>query len=174
MGQSRCVGKNATHKRYRTLTLYYPDTRNRFNQAHNRKAKVVNTSSRDRRVGNARLLKLCTERLDTLPPGRYNHSHWVGGDWGGKTNLSCGTTACAMGWATTIPSFRRLGLKLDPVHRRIIYGDSWGGFPSAMRLFHITYDDAERLFGHAGWGKVRPTARRVARRIRQFVKDNPA
>lgn len=133
----------------------------------------MNTSNRDRRIGDARLLKLCTERLDTLPPGRYDHSTWVGGDWGGKTDLSCGTTACAMGWATTIPSFRRLGLKLDPTYK-IVFGDICGGIAAAIELFHITQYEAERLFGYADCGKVKPTARRVARRIRQFVKDNPA
>lgn len=58
-----------------------------------------------------RLLKLA-DFLDTLPKQRFNYEHWVGRDWQGAANLSCGTTACALGWATTIPSLRKAGLIL--------------------------------------------------------------
>jgi hypothetical protein len=49
-----------------------------------------------------RLLKLA-DFLDALPPERFNYGSWVGDDWKGMQDLSCGTTACALGWATTIP-----------------------------------------------------------------------
>lgn len=58
-----------------------------------------------------RLLKLA-DFLDKLPRKRFDYSHWAGKDWGGKSDLSCGTTACALGWATTIPSLRKAGLRL--------------------------------------------------------------
>lgn len=58
-----------------------------------------------------RLLKLASF-LDTLPPERFDIQHWVRYDWGGKPDLSCGTSACALGWATTIPEFREAGLRL--------------------------------------------------------------
>lgn len=60
-----------------------------------------------------RLLKLA-DFLDKLPPKRFNYCKWVGDDWRGAKDLSCGTTACALGWATTIPQFRKLGLFLRP------------------------------------------------------------
>lgn len=61
-----------------------------------------------------RLLKLA-DLLDTLPPNRFDYNEWVGKNWKGNPDLSCGTTACALGWATTIPEFRELGLRLIEV-----------------------------------------------------------
>lgn len=58
-----------------------------------------------------RLLKLAGF-LEALPPKRFDYNAWVGDDWAGKQDLSCGTTACALGWAATIPAFRKLGLQL--------------------------------------------------------------
>ena len=59
----------------------------------------------------AMLLELA-DLLDSLPPGRFDYSHWVSSNWEGAEDLSCGTTACAAGWATTLPSFRAKGLQL--------------------------------------------------------------
>ena len=58
-----------------------------------------------------RLLKLA-DFLDTVPPERFDYARWVGESWQGDPDLSCGTTACALGWASTIPEFRKLGLRL--------------------------------------------------------------
>jgi hypothetical protein len=44
---------------------------------------------------------------------RFNIAFWAGNTsqpWLGMPDLSCGTTACAMGHASTIPEFRDLGL----------------------------------------------------------------
>lgn len=40
--------------------------------------------------------------LITLPPERFLYSEWVGADWQGHQDLSCGTHACALGWAVTL------------------------------------------------------------------------
>ncbi len=58
-----------------------------------------------------RLLKL-VKLLKTVPDKQFDFGSWVGDDWKGKKDLSCGTTACALGWATTIPSLRKKGLRL--------------------------------------------------------------
>lgn len=50
--------------------------------------------------------------LEKLPRKRFDYSRWVGFDWKRKADLSCGTPACALGWATTMPRFRKLGLRL--------------------------------------------------------------
>jgi hypothetical protein len=45
----------------------------------------------------------------------FDMSSWVGNDevpWGGDPDLSCGTSACAVGLGTTIPAFRAAGLRL--------------------------------------------------------------
>lgn len=67
--------------------------------------------TKNEKVYRKRLLKLA-EKLESLPKKRFYYGDWVGEDWRGKKDLSCGTTACALGWATTIPSLRREGLRL--------------------------------------------------------------
>ncbi len=57
----------------------------------------------------AELLLKLADLLDSLPPERFDYCMWAGSDWAPGTGLSCGTTACALGWATTIPE---LGLEL--------------------------------------------------------------
>jgi hypothetical protein len=59
----------------------------------------------------ARLAEL-QDLLSTIKPTRFKFTSWVGLDWGGLPDLSCGTTACAFGWATTLPSLKALGLAL--------------------------------------------------------------
>lgn len=83
-----------------------------------------------------RLLRLA-ELLEKLPPHRFDFGHWAGTDWEGAANLSCGTTACALGWATSIPAFRRLGLHLYDRG-----GRPWVG---------IGDDTKETSPQHAGW-----------------------
>lgn len=63
-----------------------------------------------------RLLLLAT-RLREIPKKRFFISAWVGLDWLKKKDpeLSCGTTACAAGWATTIPELRAEGFFLNPI-----------------------------------------------------------
>ncbi len=60
----------------------------------------------------ARLRKLA-DFLDTLPKEAFYFGSWVENWSGGSAmNASCGTTACAFGWATAIPEFQVLGLRL--------------------------------------------------------------
>lgn len=83
-----------------------------------------------------RLADLVEEHED-----RFDWSMWVGDDWEGKADLSCGTTACAMGWATTVPSLRREGLHLDKQ-----------GFPMMRNgehprvLFGLTHEEYKAIF----------------------------
>lgn len=104
-----------------------------------------------------RILKLA-DFVAKIPRRRFDFNTFVGDDWGGAADLSCGTTACALGWATTMPLFKKLGLKLksDPqVYQRIkyrgrhpeIYSQHLFGidnstfreifYPSAFRLTHL-------------------------------------
>lgn len=50
--------------------------------------------------------------LEELPPERFDYFVWVGATWQGQRDLSCGTVACAAGWATTLPSYQAKGLFL--------------------------------------------------------------
>ena len=126
-----------------------------------------------------RLLKLAAF-LETLPKGKFDYSSWCGEDApDGDVNIhTCGTTACAFGWATAMPEFRRLGLRMID------------GFPSlkddpgaeeagaSEEIFGTTYDQFVRLFypdfgsggSHSG---LSPTAtpKQVAKHIRKCVKE---
>lgn len=131
------------------------------------------------RTGNARLL-LLAKLLRTLPRKRFDYNRWVGYDWAGDPDLSCGTTACALGWATTIPALRRAGL-------RLVRGVGCAGYVTlrdfrtspmdtyeqslraAMQVFGLTRRDAAFLFV-PGWAEVTATPKYVARKIERFVE----
>lgn len=93
-----------------------------------------------------RLLRLATF-LDALPKERFNFRTWVGGDWKGMPDLSCGTTACALGWAATLPD---MGLTLDPPDSNFdgatFMNDGREPLYAACDAFDISLSDAERLF----------------------------
>jgi hypothetical protein len=143
-----------------------------------------------------RLLKLA-DFLDKLPRKKFDFTTWVNKfTWGGKADLSCGTTACAMGWATTIPAFRKLGLRLTetgqvclmpgapPVANSRARAGRRGprdGITSAMVLFEILYEEADALFlpeGNGCWIDLQrfvappatATPKQVAKHIRRFVE----
>lgn len=61
---------------------------------------------------NKERLELVCKKLDSLPEHRFDYRLWVGPNWGGEQDLSCGTTACALGWAATIPELQKAGLCL--------------------------------------------------------------
>jgi hypothetical protein len=121
-------------------------------------------------VNHKRLLKLA-DFLETVPRKRFDFTKWVGLDWKGKADLSCGTSACAIGWATTIPSFRKLGLKLslnDAGGTPVFNGDF--GSDAVAHFFDISILDAEFLFFplYNDLGD-KATPKQVAKHIREFV-----
>jgi hypothetical protein len=135
----------------------------------------------DRETSNKRLLKLA-RFLEKLPNERFNYAYWVGKDWKGASDLSCGTTACALGWAAVMPEFRKLGLELrrDPNIRPILpiiqNRNTGSGFISAaMEIFGLTLHQAEKLFIPYTYPPSRgrllysSTAKEVAAHIRRFV-----
>lgn len=105
-----------------------------------------------------RLLKLA-DHLETVPRSKFYLSVW-----------SCGTQACAIGHACSIPSFKRAGLKL-----KLWFGilkpsfDNQTGFSAAMAFFDLTWPEIDRLFAASG-PSDRTTPKQVAKRIREFVK----
>jgi hypothetical protein len=134
-----------------------------------------------RAVSNKRLLKLA-DFLEKLKPARFDYGEWVGKTWQGGLDLSCGTTACALGWAAAMPEFRRLGLRLiayDPEHpegggtvRDIETGAE--DQDAAVRVFGLDSLGACELFlpGPGGdFPKADATPKQVAKHIRRFVKD---
>lgn len=145
-----------------------------------------------------RLLKLA-DFLETVPPKRFRFSSWVGDDWQGREDLSCGTTACAVGWASTIPAFRKLGLRLKrdragqahPCLKNVepdsVGWSYFGESPGGMAAGEIFGEESvsKMLFWPGGWGARKgicgddeclhdlhdkPTAKQFAQRIRRFVE----
>jgi len=113
------------------------------------------------------LLRRLVDLLERLEDSRFCFSSYVycperDSDSGTYETLlesgekgSCGTMACALGWATTIPEIREAGLYLfggvveyrDPVGP-ICKFDHY----AAAAAFGISHEDARRLFfGIAAW-----------------------
>jgi hypothetical protein len=144
---------------------------------------------------NKKFLLILADYLYKVRRNRFYFATWVGADWKGDKDLSCGTTACALGHATMIPKFRKMGLRLFKgrgiwsgqvvgvaLGRRLpctCYSDAADiSFRAAMRLFGLTPEQALFLFAPeqdlAGFKKPSPgtnaTPKQVARHIRNFVK----
>lgn len=90
---------------------------------------------------------------------------------------SCGTSACAMGFACLHPPFIAQGLTYIP-HMGIVYtseeqGKRWTGFEAAADFFGIDYDDAYNFFAKTRYSTYDKTSPwQVADRIEQFIKTN--
>lgn len=116
--------------------------------------------------------------LDTVPENRFNYATWTSNDWN-KDPHTCGTTACALGWATQIPSFKKLGLRFTP-YGNVSTSMTADGYESAgdptevaAGIFEITIRDAHYLFNpYTNWLGVRSSPARVADHIRRFVCEN--
>lgn len=126
-----------------------------------------------------RLLRLAAE-LDHVSKAAFDMDSYVanGAEFENKPLtkeriVSCGTTACALGWACTIPAFKSAGLK--------IHVDNYSVYPvfneskateAGAEFFGIPRKVSEWLFGGSYDninGETLP--RDVARRIRSFVAD---
>lgn len=108
------------------------------------------------------------ERLHTLAaflrkvkPQHFDLDHWCDLDGGKLKNgalkeRGCGTTACALGWAPSIPEFRARGLQLKNLAARgdtpdidVIFkarGKTYSGEDAAAMFFGLTKTQSEYLF----------------------------
>lgn len=136
-----------------------------------------------------RLLKLAAF-LETLPPARFDYARWCGSgvigefaDTSPPTHMfeGCGTNACALGWATAIPEFQALGLRIekdaagDPMPYVTLGPEKCGttedwspnsiSLRAAAHLFDITREEAAEIFIHGPEGS---TPADVADKIREF------
>jgi hypothetical protein len=149
-------------------------------------------------VGARRLLKLA-DYLDTVPDERFYYGTWVSGlsgryDFDMYVRLTCGSTACALGHAATMPEFRKLGLKLRrnislrgngivelKFKRHGVYYEARNE-QAAKIFFKLDQGEVEYLF-YPDWDgegespidglpaapTVAANAKEVARHIRRFV-----
>jgi hypothetical protein len=137
-----------------------------------------------------RLLKLATF-LDTVPGPKFDLTHWRS-----KPNRysnpalayevsdadlldpECGTTACAVGWACTIPEFKAAGLSHSATPQY-----SWTtaageelvsmGWNAVKRFFDLDGADADFLFMAHKYPVLLRGPAVVAQRIRNLVALNP-
>ena len=131
--------------------------------------------------GNRRLLVLADFLEKSVTIGRFTIDVWVSSFWKGDAGLSCGAAACAVGWATTIPEFQALGLKLERDEEgfpQVKFPGAGNSFAAPAVLFEIHQHDSDRLFlpdfyvveDEKGEEKqYDPTPKEVAARIRAFV-----
>lgn len=122
-------------------------------------------------TGKRRLLKLA-DFLETAElPGEFDLGTLGESITDGQP--TCGTTACALGWATTIPSFRRAGLHLSSKGALRCKGmrePIWKDL--AARFFSIQPQEARELFGarYGHLSNIGQAARHgVAERIRALI-----
>jgi hypothetical protein len=131
-----------------------------------------------------RLLTL-SAYLEQLAPERFDFGTFVGPDWGGAQDLSCGCTACGMGHAVVL-----FGEECDVEFIRTRFGaipalkgtafmahDEITAQAGAF-MFNIAEDDFDHLFipGDALAGRLRKsaTAKELAAHIQKFVRERYA
>ena len=90
-------------------------------------------------------------------PKEFNMEAWY----------SCGTSACAVGYAAMHPWFRRQGLTLEVNYGPVYKGD-WG-YRAAQKFFGLRLSETRYLM--SAFLYKRGNRADVYRRIRKFVKD---
>lgn len=84
------------------------------------------------------------------------HEHVKAGEPIKKNDLlSCGTSACALGWAATVPSFQKAGLSTymsAPFGsiRFAVKGEQLSPYDAASRFFDIDGEEARLFFSTKG------------------------
>lgn len=130
-------------------------------------------------------LMMIERKTRHVKPDKFWFGSWVGYGWGGKPDLSCGTTACAVGWATTIPYLRKRGLHL------IKLPTTKSGWPTILpnvdtftsgmqhlegvaKFLGLTIEEYKYLFTNSMHGSlsVDATNIQVANHLREFINDH--
>lgn len=96
-----------------------------------------------------RLLALA-KRLDTVPEEKFDYSCWISSKTNPDLIHGCKTTACALGWACTMPQFQKLGLVFERRTRDECYSPTLSsgavGSCAAQELFGLDEDEVMYLF----------------------------
>ena len=145
----------------------------------------------DKNLAVTRLLRLAQFLEDEVPAKNFNVSSWYAargrtkdGEDSTITTVKkneCGTTACACGWAATIPEFVSDGFTLRGNEagssiRFIEYYDAdedetYSGFQAAEQFFNISSEDTYHLFAERSYPDDSGTLENVVKRIRRLVAD---
>ena len=113
------------------------------------------------KIGIRRLRKL-QDRLREINPLLFYMGEWGFSEHNGKP--ACGTAACALGWATSIPSFRKQGLRMYTIPDSYTIGvelksisrvtsNEWNvknakdtSIAAAMKFFRLNRDQVYHIF----------------------------
>lgn len=110
-----------------------------------------------------RLGKLADFLVELVENGnKFNMAWWISRD-------ECGTTACALGWAASIPEFIDLGLRVTDAD----YIEYNGVFniEAAMEFFEMDYYEASDIFyGYGLKHGCKSTKEEVVEYIRNLIK----
>lgn len=125
-----------------------------------------------------RLLTLARFLETKVPADKFNMGHWMMVQNGETLSCQkagdCGTAACAIGWAATIPAFAEAGLKIRPAWRFSSYGVvAFAGeieFEAVAAFFDISEPEAEHLFYAPNYRVKTIKPQHVAARIRETVE----
>lgn len=101
---------------------------------------------------------------------KHNHGKIEGDVLGAADLKTCGTSACAIGWATTDPYFRKLGLQLvwkNDAAELLVHGDDSDQFEGLANALDLSPRQAHILFGSES---VDETPKAWAKRARHCIK----
>ncbi len=124
-----------------------------------------------------RLITLRNHLLNNVQDSKFYLEYWIGNNdtpWDGEMNLSCGTTACAMGHAALIPEFQALGLSLKRVSRNggTVTYDGMTQFSAVACFLDISIREADYLFNPEDYlNDARTTRMEVIDRIDYFLQN---
>lgn len=119
----------------------------------------------------SRLLVLA-EFLKTIPEHKFNLRTWTTADSLESCNdHTCGTTACAFGWACNIKEFKEAGLRSQ---RGCPTFNGFMAYSAGQDFFALTYTEAIRLFSPDAYTRdgirFNPSNVFVANRIKRLAE----
>ncbi len=103
---------------------------------------------------NRHRLEVLSKFLRTLPVKKFDIETW---------RSDCGTTACAIGWACTIPEFQEAGLEIDEPYEMPSFMGAFH-YPAVAKFFDIKTEMSKILFSPVFYA-ANPTPSDVADKI---------
>lgn len=123
-------------------------------------------------IPDTNLIRQLADYIEEIPKKRFNFAHWFHGIielLTLKAPLDCGTTACALGWATTMKVFKDKGLRV--CGSSIALKDDRSENAIAHKVFGVSADVFHRLFVPSDACKAAATGRQWATHARKIADE---